>query len=128
MRAIILNFHRETHVSPIQNESYWQSPVKTKSNVECKKRDNLSLLSSFTKAIELYTWARNIYLQDLLAKHSDMGRILNGFIPFSQMENVFPIHWWILKVLENKTSQSFMLGLKCDHSFFKWISHLIFNS
>ena len=63
-----------------------------KSNVECKKRDNLSLLSSFTKAIELYTWARNIYLQDLLAKHSDMGRILNGFIPFSQMENVFPIH------------------------------------
>ena len=30
----ILNFHRATHVSPIQNKSYEQSPEKTKNNGE----------------------------------------------------------------------------------------------
>ena len=32
MWAITLNFHQATHVSPIQNVSYQQSPEKTKKN------------------------------------------------------------------------------------------------
>ena len=31
------------------------------------------------------------------------------------MENIFPIHWQILKILGNRISQSFILSLKCDH-------------
>ena len=42
MLAIILNFHRATHVSLIQNESYQQSPEKTKNDGEYEKRDNIN--------------------------------------------------------------------------------------
>ena len=41
MWAIILNFHQATHVSPIQNESYQQSPEKTKIG-DYKMRDNIN--------------------------------------------------------------------------------------
>ena len=34
MWTIILDFHRATHVSLIQNESYQQSPEKMKNNGE----------------------------------------------------------------------------------------------
>ena len=34
MWGIILDFHRATHVSLIQNESYQESPEKTKNNGE----------------------------------------------------------------------------------------------
>ena len=40
--AIILNFHNATHVFPVQNESYQESPEKTKNNVE--HRDNIHSL------------------------------------------------------------------------------------
>ena len=46
MWAIILNFHRATHVSLIQNESYQQSLEKTKNNAEHEKRDNINTLVS----------------------------------------------------------------------------------
>ena len=59
---------------PIQNESYWQSPEKTKSNGEYEKKDKLSLLSLFTNAIDSYTWSKKIYLQGLLVKHFDMSK------------------------------------------------------
>ena len=42
MPTVILNFHRATHVSLIQNESYQQSPKKTKTNGEYKERDNIN--------------------------------------------------------------------------------------
>ena len=38
MWAIILNFHRATRESLIQNESYQESPVKTKNNDEREKQ------------------------------------------------------------------------------------------
>ena len=38
MRAIILNIDLATHVSLIQNESYQQSPEKTKNNGEHKRQ------------------------------------------------------------------------------------------
>ena len=38
MWAIVLNFHRATHASLFQNESYQQSPGKTKNNDEHEKR------------------------------------------------------------------------------------------
>ena len=38
MWAIILNFHRATHVSLIQNEGYQQSPEKTKNNGKHKRQ------------------------------------------------------------------------------------------
>ena len=54
MWTIILNFRRATLASPIQNESYRQSPQKTKNNGEYEKRGNLSFLSSFTNAVDFY--------------------------------------------------------------------------
>ena len=42
MWAIILNFHRATHVSLIQNESYRQTPEETKNKGEHEKRDHIS--------------------------------------------------------------------------------------
>ena len=38
MWAIILNFYRATHVSPIQNASYQQNPEKMKNNSEHKRQ------------------------------------------------------------------------------------------
>ena len=38
MWAIILNFHQATHVSFLQNESYQQSPEKTKNNGEHERQ------------------------------------------------------------------------------------------
>ena len=38
MWAIILNFDRGTHVSLIQNESYQQSPEKTKTRGEHERQ------------------------------------------------------------------------------------------
>ena len=38
MLAIILNFDRTTHASLIQNESYQQSPEKTKNNCEHERQ------------------------------------------------------------------------------------------
>ena len=38
MWPIILNFDRATHVSLIQNESYQQSPEKTKNNGEHERQ------------------------------------------------------------------------------------------
>ena len=56
MWPIILNFDRATHVSLIQNESYQQSPEKTKKNGENERQYYyFSLLSSFTNAIDIYT-------------------------------------------------------------------------
>ena len=46
MRAIILNSHRATHVSLIQNESYQQSPEKRKNNGVHENRDNIKTLIS----------------------------------------------------------------------------------
>ena len=43
--AIILNVDQATHVSLIQNESYQQSPGKTKNNGE-QDRDNINTLVS----------------------------------------------------------------------------------
>ena len=46
MWAITLYFHQATHVSPIQNVSYQQSPEKTKktkTNGEHKKTDNINI-------------------------------------------------------------------------------------
>ena len=42
MWAIVLNFHRATHTSLFQNESYQQSPEKTKNNDEHEKRENIN--------------------------------------------------------------------------------------
>ena len=39
-----------------------------------KKKNNLSLLSLFSNAIDSYTWSKNIYLQGLLAKHFDVRK------------------------------------------------------
>ena len=41
--AIILNIHRATHASLIQNESYRRSPEKTKTSSEHEKRDNINI-------------------------------------------------------------------------------------
>ena len=38
MWAIILNFHRSTHLSLIQNESYQESPEKTNNNDEQERQ------------------------------------------------------------------------------------------
>ena len=38
MWGISLNFHQATHVSLIHNESYQQSPEKTKNDGEHKRR------------------------------------------------------------------------------------------
>ena len=38
MPTVILNFHRATHVSLIQNESYQQSPEKMKNNGKRKRQ------------------------------------------------------------------------------------------
>ena len=38
MWAIILNFHQVTHLSLIKNESYQESPEKTKNNGEHERR------------------------------------------------------------------------------------------
>ena len=38
MSAIFLNFHRATHISPIQIESYQQSLEKTTNNGEHKRQ------------------------------------------------------------------------------------------
>ena len=51
-----------------------------------------------------------------------MGGFPSGSIPYSAMENVFfqfiqIFSQFILKILGNKISQSFMLSLKCDHPF-----------
>ena len=43
MWAIILNFHRATHVSLIQNSNYQQSPEKTKNNGEHERKKILTL-------------------------------------------------------------------------------------
>ena len=42
MWAIILNFHRATHESLIENESYQQSFEKMKNNGQHIKRDNIN--------------------------------------------------------------------------------------
>ena len=42
--AIIGNFHRTTHLSLIQAESYQQTPNKTKNNGEHKKREHINTL------------------------------------------------------------------------------------
>ena len=42
MWAIVLNFHRATHESLIENESYQQSFEKTKNNGQHIKRDNIN--------------------------------------------------------------------------------------
>ena len=42
MKAIILNFPGATHVPLIQNESYQQSPKKTKTNGEHIERDSIN--------------------------------------------------------------------------------------
>ena len=77
MRAIVLNFHRATHISLIQNESHQQSSEKTKNNGEHERRYyHFGLLSSFINATGLYKYVRNIYLQGLQ-------------IPFSSIKNVF---------------------------------------
>ena len=39
-RLLFLNFHQATHISLIQNESYRQTPGKTKNNGEHKKQYN----------------------------------------------------------------------------------------
>ena len=39
---LISNFPRVAHVSFIQNESYPQSPEKTKNNGEHEKKDNIN--------------------------------------------------------------------------------------
>ena len=44
MWAIILNFHRATHVSFIQNENYRQSPEKTRNNGKHENRNNINTL------------------------------------------------------------------------------------
>ena len=55
MRAIVLNFHRATHISLIQNESHQQSFEKTKNNGEHERRYyHFGLLSSFINATGLY--------------------------------------------------------------------------
>ena len=56
MWAIILNFHQPTHASLIQNESYRQTPEKTKNNGKHEKRSyqELRFLGSFTNAIDLH--------------------------------------------------------------------------
>ena len=42
MKLIIVKFHRATHIPLNQNESYRQSPEKTKNNGEHKKTDNIN--------------------------------------------------------------------------------------
>ena len=55
MWANILNFDQATHVSLNYNESYQQSPEKTKNNGENERQYwYFSLLSSFTNAVDLY--------------------------------------------------------------------------
>ena len=46
MWAFILKFHQAAHVSLIQNESYQQSPEKTKNNGEHEMREKISALES----------------------------------------------------------------------------------
>ena len=45
MWAITLNFHQATHVSPIQNVSYQQSPEKTKKQKQMANTKRQTILT-----------------------------------------------------------------------------------
>ena len=53
MWAIILNFHQPTHASLIQNESYPQTPEKTKNNGKHEKRDHINICVSWVHSLML---------------------------------------------------------------------------
>ena len=94
MRDITLNFRQATHLSLIQNESHQQSPEKRENNGKHENRDNIFTwifwVNSLMKLlIDLHTWSKKIYLQSLLAKHSDTCRFPNGFTSYSPIETKF---------------------------------------
>ena len=57
--------------------------------------------------------ATKIYILIFNLTHSLTS--LMGSFHFPQWKIFFPIHWQILKILENGISQSFILSLKYDH-------------
>ena len=57
--------------------------------------------------------ATKIYISIFSLTHSLTS--LMGSFHFLQWKIFFPIHWQILKILENGISQSFILSLNCDH-------------
>ena len=83
------------YVSLIQNESYQQSPEKTKNNSEHGRQyQYFSILISFTNAIDLYSEARNIYLQGFLIKNYVVwAEFPIGSFHFPQWKVFFPIDW-----------------------------------
>ena len=72
---------------------YLSSKVRIINDAEHEKRDNIHTWVSWVHSLIpwTYIWARNIYLQGLLAKKFyGMGRIRNWFKPFPPVENAFP--------------------------------------
>ena len=114
-----LNFNQVTQKSLIQNESYQQNSNKTRNNDEHRKKQyyHFCLLSSFTNIIDLYKQARNMSSGPFGQIFCGMGRIPNGFIPFSQFINKF-ITFQELEYLN-------FLSLNCDHFLTAtWLSYI----
>ena len=57
--------------------------------------------------------ATKIYILIFNVTHSLIS--LMGSFHFPQWKIFFPIHWQVLRILQNGISQSFILSLKCDH-------------
>ena len=53
MWAIILNFHQPAHASLSQNDSYRQTPEKTKSNGKQENRDHINTSVSWVHSLML---------------------------------------------------------------------------
>ena len=96
MWAIILNFHQPTHASLIQNESYPQTPEKTKNNGKHEKRYYINTFVSWVHSLMLQIYINGLetYISGpFCSTFCGMDIICYAFISFFQKENkLFPIY------------------------------------
>ena len=80
-----------TRISPIQNDSYQQSPEKNVSSINKVLRKLKITVNTRDKINTLVPRVHSLDLEiNIFRAFCGMGRINNVFIPFSPMENAFP--------------------------------------